>query len=284
MVRRALEAAAEQLYQDATDDQRAETTAGQRRADALGVVAESALARRLDPGPASDRYQVVVHVAAGPNPAEPAREADPPRLGTLDPLGPAALNEPGPGVLDEPEGVYVSAETSRRLACDAAHVEMRHAADGPVLDVGRRTRTIPSAIRRALVARDQRCRFPGCSARHCDAHHVKHWANGGATKLTNLVLLCRRHHRAVHEERFGVTLHPDGSVTVTRPDGQVLPNVPPPPRWTGPPLAPTLRRLSDDGITIGPTTAMPRWHGERLDLEWAMSVLWRPQAETEAPL
>jgi len=95
-----------------------------------------------------------------------------------------------------------SARPSRRIACDAAVVVMRHAPDGTPLDVGRKTRTIPPAIRRALAARDRQCRFPGCSAKHCDAHHVRHWADGGTTCLDNLVLLCRRHHRAVHEEGF----------------------------------------------------------------------------------
>jgi 5-methylcytosine-specific restriction endonuclease McrA len=88
--------------------------------------------------------------------------------------------------------------TSQRLACDASLVHMRHDADG-VLDVGRKTRTIPLSIRRALTARDAGCRFPGCTSRRCDAHHLTHWADGGATSVDNLVLLCRRHHRAVHE-------------------------------------------------------------------------------------
>ena len=93
--------------------------------------------------------------------------------------------------LEETGGIRVSAETSRRIACDAGKVVMRHDAEGNVLDVGRKTRTIPPALRRALASRDQHCRFPGCEARRCDAHHVKHWADGGATKLDNLVLLCR---------------------------------------------------------------------------------------------
>ncbi|MPY86936.1 MAG: hypothetical protein GEU99_03350 [Luteitalea sp.] len=96
---------------------------------------------------------------------------------------------------------------------------MRHARDGTVLDVGRKRRTIPPAIRRALTARDRRCRFPGCTARHCEAHHVQHWSEGGATRLTNLALLCKRHHRAVHEEGFTLTLGADGTVGVCRPDG-----------------------------------------------------------------
>jgi hypothetical protein len=73
-----------------------------------------------------------------------------------------------------------------------------------ILDVGRKTRTIPPALRRALEARDRGCRFPGCGLRFTDAHHIRHWADGGETRLGNLVLLCRFHHRLVHEEGFRV--------------------------------------------------------------------------------
>jgi 5-methylcytosine-specific restriction endonuclease McrA len=86
------------------------------------------------------------------------------------------------------------------LACDASRVVMRHDADGNLLEVGARTRTIPPALRRALLHRDQDCRFPGCHGRFGQGHHIRHWAHGGATTLSNLTLLCRRHHRAVHEE------------------------------------------------------------------------------------
>ena len=119
----------------------------------------------------------------------------------------------GHATLEDAEGLRVSAETARRMACDAGAVVMRHAADGSVLDVGRKTRTIPPALRRALLARDRQCRFPGCNARRCDAHHVRHWADGGPTRLDNLVLLCRRHHRAVHEEGFLVRMGPSDDAT-----------------------------------------------------------------------
>ena len=103
-------------------------------------------------------------------------------------------------------------------------VQMRHDAEGDVLDVGRKTRTIPPSIRRALAARDTSCRFPGCTARRCDAHHVVHWADGGATSLDNLVLLCRRHHRAVHEGGFEAVIRVDGGIEFHRPDGALIPN------------------------------------------------------------
>ncbi len=257
VVVRALEAASERLRQDAaeTDPAAEEVTTGQRRADALGLVAESALAANFDRGTAGDRYQVVLHVDEG------VLESD-------DALGQSALED----------GPHVSAETSRRIACDAAKVVLCHGRDGQVLDVGRKTRTVPPALRRALAARDRRCRFPGCSARHCDAHHIRHWAKGGATRLDNLLLLCRRHHRAIHEAGFTVRLRDDGYPRFFWPDGRPLPAAPPASRWTGSPLAPTRARLAGTGITIGASTSTPHWHGERLDLAYAIDVLWRPRA------
>ena len=122
-------------------------------------------------------------------------------------------------VLDEAGGIHVSAETARRMACDAATVTMHHGPGGEILDVGRRTRTISPALRRALAARDRQCRFPGCGNVRCDVHHLEHWADGGRTALDNLVLLCRRHHRAVHEEGFRVTLDAAGDARFLGPNG-----------------------------------------------------------------
>jgi len=264
VVQRALEAASDRLYRESAtaDDAHGmaqEVTPSQRRADALGLLAESALAHELDRGTAGDRYQVVMHV-----------EGD-----VLQVDGDA-----GQAVLEDSGGSHVSAEPSQRIACDASLVQMSHDADGSVLDVGRKTRTIPPAIRRALAARDRQCRFPGCVARHCDAHHIHHWAKGGSTSLGNLVLLCRRHHRAVHEEGFTVTCHVDGELTFRRPDAVMIPAAPKLPDWRetdpGPPLAPTSGRLTDVGIAIGSLTTTPRSDGERFDLGWALDVLYVP--------
>ena len=259
VVQRALEAAADQLYHESED--KTDVSASQRRADALGLVAESALAADLDRGTAGDRYQVVIHVD------EDVLRGD---AGT----GQSALED----------GIHVPAETSRRIACDASRVVMRHGPDGTVLDVGRKTRTIPPAIRRALAARGRTCRFPGCSCRHCDAHHVRHWAAGGATRLDNLLLLCRRHHRAVHEEGFTVELlnNGDGDARFFRPDGQPFPEAPQAPRWAGAALEPTTSHLAAAGITIDGDTATPDWYGERLDLVWAIDVL-RPLGPSVSP-
>ena len=124
------------------------------------------------------------------------------------------------------DGIRVSAETSRRMACDAAVVAMVHAKDGSMLNVGRRTRTIPPHIRRALEERDRGCRFPGCGCRFTEAHHVKHWADGGETSLRNTLLLCRRHHRAVHEGRVKVSVNSDGTVLFFTPKGRMLVDAP----------------------------------------------------------
>ena len=190
---------------------------------------------------------------------------------------------PGPDagqvVIEQAAGLHVGKEAARRVACDAGLVEVRHGADGDVLDVGRRTRTIPTALRRALQSRNRsQCQFPGCSSRHCDAHHVVHWADGGETQLSNLVLLCRFHHRAVHEEGFQVVADGAGQFQFLRPNGESLPAVPPAPRWegVGPPLAPTVARLAAAGISIGPHTATPEWYGESLNVAAALDVLWQP--------
>ena len=134
----------------------------------------------------------------------------------------AVEGEPGRSDLD---GIRVSSETSRRMACDAAVVAMVHAKDGSLLSVGRRTRTIPPHIRRALEERDRGCRFPGCGGRFTEAHHVKHWADGGETSLRNTLLLCRRHHRAVHEGRVKVSVNRDGRNRNRVQRGRALPRL-----------------------------------------------------------
>ncbi len=233
--------------------------------------------------PASDTATSEPTTAASEPSAARARRSSPARCARRPPTSastPSAAPAAGrQTVLDEAGGIHVSAETARRMACDAATVTMRHGPGGEILDVGRRTRTISPALRRALAVRDRQCRFPGCGNLRCDAHHLRHWADGGRTALDNLVLLCRRHHRAVHEEGFRVTLDADGGVQFVGPDGHPLPEAPPAPAWTGPALQPTNDGLAEAGIEIDADTATPTWRGERLDLDYAMSVLWRPCRE-----
>ena len=187
----------------------------------------------------------------------------------------------GIAVIEQVGGLHLGRETARRVACDAGVVVLRHDANGDsVLDIGRRARTVPSALRRALQSRDHnQCQFPGCHSRRCDAHHIEHWADGGETRLQNLVSLCRFHHRAVHEAGFRVVPgDTGGQFRFLRPDGEPLPAEPPVPSCAGAPLAPTDARLAAAGISIGPDTATPEWHGESLDLAAALDALWEPSA------
>ena len=191
LLMRAIEAASDVLVQGSDHKSvSAETFSGReaarRRADALGLVAERALAAGFSEqaplsGSRAERYQVLLHVDAE----------------TL-----ASEGEPGRSELED--GTRVSAETSRRLTCDAAVVAIHHDPDGSVRGVGRRTRTISPALRRALEARDRGCRFLGCGLRFTDAHHVRHWADGGETCLSNLLVLCSYHHRLMHEEGWNI--------------------------------------------------------------------------------
>ena len=150
---------------------------------------------------------------------------------------------------------------------------MRHDADGRTVEIGARTRTIPPAIRRALQHRDHGCRFPGCGLRSVQGHHIHHWAHGGPTTLSNLVMLCRRHHRSVHEEGYQVDRDTDGELRFRWPDGHVIPDVPPPPQISGDPGKLLRARNHSDGLTLHAHTATPGWLGERLDVGWAIDVL-----------
>ncbi len=175
-------------------------TLAARRADALSVIAESFLAHGAEPLSGGDRHQIVVHVEA------------------------TTLEARGAGSCGLEDGPAIPAETARRLACDASVIRILEDTQGKPLDVGRKTSTIPPAIRRALKARDQGCRFPGCSnTRYVDGHHIHHWAKGGETKLANLVSLCRFHHRSVHEGGFSVQVLDDGAVRFKKPNGQASP-------------------------------------------------------------
>ena len=181
------------------------------------------------------------------------------------------------------DGTHVSAETSRRLACDSARVVMLHAGDGQVLDVGRRTRAISPGLRRALEHRDGGCRFPGCCRRLCDAHHVEPWAAGGATSLANTLLLCRRHHRAVHEGGFSVELAPDGEARFNRPDGRPLPQAPALPVPAREPVTSLVARLASHGVDVDAGATVPDWWGGSVDYGWEIDWLrWRDHRDQDS--
>jgi hypothetical protein len=222
-----------------------------RRADALAAVAESYLAEAGSDSASSsaDRYQVVVHVDA------------------------ETLHAHAPGRCEIEQGPSLPAETVRRLACDASLLRVLESEHGEPLDVGRKTRSIPPAIRRALHTRDGGCRFPGCThQRYVDAHHIEHWADGGATKLSNLVTLCRLHHRLVHEGQILIDTPPGGGWRFLHPDGRHFEVI----RCTHTPTydADDLELSHATlGIHIDSGTAATRWQGERMDYELGVWVL-----------
>jgi hypothetical protein len=225
-------------------------------ADALVHLASVHLAGRAPHAatPEPEHHQVIIHVDRDLTSAEPTLAA------TLT------------------DGTPVSAETLRRVACDSGLVAAAVGEQGAVLDVGRRTRAIPTAIRRALWIRDQGCRFPGCANdRFLHGHHVKHWLHGGPTALDNLVLLCSFHHQQVHEGGFTLSLSAAAEVEVRTPEGVLL--------ATQPGLAPDLGAVDWNGdwwnmdgggggdVAIDAWTATPAWDGEPVDYEAAVGAL-----------
>jgi hypothetical protein len=168
-------------------------------------------------------------------------------------------------------GPAIAPETARRLACDATVVALVEAADGTPLDVGRKTRTPPAALRRALRRRDGGCRFPGCGHRRfLHAHHIRHWTNGGETRLTNLILLCSRHHRLVHEGGYRVESLADHLFAFFDPAGRIVPESPSAAPATGPGLA---RRNTVAGLTITPETCHSLGEGAPYDLGLTVEAL-----------
>jgi hypothetical protein len=153
-----------------------------RRADALVELSEQALNRGDLPTVAGERPRVTVAIGL-----------DDLRDGT------------GHGTLNT--GAPISVETARRIACDASVIPIVLGSDSEPLDVGRASRTIPIGIRRAVVARDVGCVHLDCDAtvQRCEVHHVRHWANGGATAVNNLVLLCPHHHWTIHHDNWQIT-------------------------------------------------------------------------------
>ena len=213
-----------------------------RRADALAEIAETYMNNSESAGSTADRYQVVVHVTAETSSIE--------------------------------DGPHVTAETSRRIGCDCSVVGIREDEEGEPLSIGRRSRTIPPPMRRALRARDGGCRFPGCTnTRFVDGHHIKHWADGGETSLDNLVMLCRHHHHLVHEGGFACEKSDDGKILFRDEREQRLPPHSDLPA-TSLDVQRRMERLFIDA-GIDSETCMAKWGaGERMDWQMAVSALF----------
>ena len=218
-----------------------------RRADALVSLARAAIARGLPDRASGDPCELVVHVDAQTLAADTVQER-----------------------AEVAEGPPLAPETVRRLGCDAALVRIIER-DGRPLSVGRRTRTIPGPLRRALRSRDGGCRFPGCTHRRfLHAHHIHHWARGGPTKLDNLVQLCSYHHRLVHEGGFTVERAGPRSIHFRRPDGKRIHAVPRS-RFRG---TTTLEaKHHARGLQIDAETCRPLTPGARCDYNTAVEGL-----------
>ncbi len=248
------------------EDVSAETpsrSAGQRRVDAFEHIVQQFLAGGGS-GSGAGAHEVVVHIAHD-----------------------ALCDVPESSGAEFEHGRPVAVETARRLGCDGALVGVVEGAKGEPLAIGRRTRAVPPAIRRALRIRDGGCRFPGCDrSRYVQAHHIKHWADGGETNLDNLVTLCSFHHRQVHEGGYGV--HVDGGeIRFTRPDGGVIP--PAGKEHGGKAHEGCFRGNTSAamgaeqlaacnaarGLAIDAGTARCRWRGERMDYDIAIDGLCR---------
>ena len=209
-----------------------------RRADALAQFAESFLKHGMQALNGGERQQIVVHVEA------------------------ETLRHSTRGRCELEGGPSLSAQTARRLACDSSVITITEDDSGHPLNVSRKTRSIPPAIRRALRSRDHGCAFPGCThTRFLDGHHVRHWADGGETKLSNLVLLCRFHHRLVHEGVVKVQILDDGALQFGNAQGKPFkPSV----GSSGSAHALRCQHLRS-GLAIDANTAVTRWRGERMD-------------------
>ncbi len=246
-----------------------------RRAAALVHVAEHYLATRGSGAGAlksSDAWQVFVHVNA--NDAHPDNR----------------INGAHTTYMDDRR--CVAPHVARQLACDASRRTVLENERGEVLNIGRRSRIVPWRIAHALRLRDGGCRFPGCNQhRWTDAHHIRHWADGGETSLENLITLCRYHHRALHRDEFRIERDAGGEPTFV--DARHRP-IPPAihPQFAeergaagaaaaGATAGDRVEQLQAEhrerGVEIDESTAVTRWAGERMD--YSTAVEWLQHAD-----
>jgi hypothetical protein len=217
------------------------------RADGVVKLAESFLAGNPVSGTGGERFQVMVH------------------------LGQEVLGPDGDWAATLEDGTRVSAETFRRVACDCGLVAAGR--QGEALNIGRRARSIPPAIRRALMLRDRGCAFPGCThTSFLHGHHIEHWLHGGETSLANVVLLCSFHHHMVHEGGWTVAAVAEGSFTFHSPVGKLL--TPEPPHALGNDTPDWLREWAyQRNLYLGPEVNWPQWDGKKPDYSLAVECL-----------
>jgi hypothetical protein len=273
LVLKALEMAVQRADREVSVEARPRSSYPTFMADAMVELAESYLEHGCESSSTADRYQVMVHVAAETLKSGGEEISAETSTGAARAEGisaeTSALFQTHFSYLED--GPSVSAETSRRISCDASIIRILEDEKGEPLSIGRKSRVIPPAIQRALKARDDGCRFPGCTHKHfVDRHHIKHWADGGETSMENLVQLCRFHHRLVHERGFGCERTSDGVIVFTNPIGSEI---------TRSCCLPSIPIDSDifvymkkdlDGVELDPQACVSKWEGERMD--WSLAV------------
>lgn len=234
----------------------AESAAWPSRPDGVVALAEGLLAGNAAKGNGGERYQVMVHLD------QDALAPDGTSDGTSDGIWAATLED----------GTCVSAESLRRVACDCGVVAAVGDHDGG-LSIGRRSRSIPPAIRRAIQLRDRGCCFPGCTHdRFLHGHHIRHWLHGGETSVDNLIQLCTRHHHLVHEGGWSVVRDDAGEWIFADPKGKVLASEAPQ-AWTGNILTWLQEWADEHSLDLGPDANEPLWDGTRPDYDMAVGAL-----------
>jgi hypothetical protein len=235
------------------------------RADALVTIAEHFLSTtkqspKLQGLKGSERCQIMLHVD----------------INTLRQHGKEASHAHRHCNMDDKH--WISPKTAKRLSCDASLVTVLEDEQGRVLNIGCRTRTVPAAIGRALSLRDKTCRVPGCcESRYVDAHHIKHWADGGETSLDNLVTLCRAHHRQLHQGDFTITVERTAAgqqlLFTTRSRRKIQNSFFP--QFPNVSAETSADALSHAAPALDANTCVTKWRGEGCDYEVATGALLR---------
>jgi Domain of unknown function (DUF222)/HNH endonuclease len=233
------------------------------RADALAGIVEHFLATageipQLQGLKGSERCQVVLHVD----------------INTL--RGHSGQGNPAQQHCHLDDKRWISPATARRLACDASLITVLEDEEGRVLNIGRRSRTVPAHISRALGLRDKTCRFPGCcESRYVDAHHIQHWADGGETSLENLVTLCRYHHRQLHRGSYNISVNSTGAgqdLLFSTPSGRTI-EISHFPQFPDVSAETSRSALAAIAPKVNATTAITHWRGEDCDYGMAVEAL-----------
>ena len=168
---------------------------------------------------------------------------------------------------------FLSREVARQLACDTHMRVVLEDDDGKVLNIGRKSRTIPRAIAHALNIRDGGCRYPGCTQHFwTDAHHVRHWAAGGETKLENLITLCRFHHTQLHKDVYEIKVQDQDFVFINQDKEEILRSIHP--QFPVAEADDRVQSMLKDQAHIGidASTAETKWRGDEMDIQMALHV------------